>query len=290
MSEKKSLPRSLVIGPMKAGTTWIQEYLDWRGDVCLPNKVKETFFFDRYYARGDDWYARRFAHFDPSRHTSIIEVAPSLFHDPDAPARVHESLGPVPLVVMRRDPVARAWSHYQHMRRKGYTTAPLAEAVEAFPGIVTASRHDEMMERWRSALPDAAITVLEMEDLRGDREKFVAMLCGAFDLPVLDAPDDLQASNAAGVPKSYLVARIGSLTANTLRASGAYGVVNLAKKAGLKNVFFGKPSTAEQRVVPTEEERAFLIERVGARPDGVVRLAKEPGEDSASFASDRSDQ
>ena len=31
-----TLPTALVIGPMKAGTTWIHEYLAWRGDVCLP--------------------------------------------------------------------------------------------------------------------------------------------------------------------------------------------------------------------------------------------------------------
>lgn len=256
------LPRAMIIGPMKAGTSWIHEYLAWRGDVCLPGQVKETFYFDRYYKRGDGWYARHFTHFDPARHQTILEVAPSLFHDPDAPQRMRDSLGQVPLVVTRRDPVARAWSHYQHMRRKGYTTAPLDEAIKAFPGIIRASRYDDMLDSWRDVFPDSELTILELDMLRDDRAAYLEQLCQALDLPSGDAPDDLDTSNAAGVPKSFLLARMGSFAANTLRASGAYGVVNLAKKAGLKDVFFGKASSADQRVTPNDDERALLKQKI----------------------------
>ncbi|MBP0484460.1 sulfotransferase family protein [Sagittula salina] len=263
MTSVPVLPRAMVVGPMKAGTSWIHEYLAWRGDVCLPAGVKETFYFDRYHRRGDTWYARHFAHFDPARHASVLEVAPSLFHDPGAPERLRASLGPVPLVVTRRDPVARAWSHYQHMRRKGYTTAPLAEAIKRFPGIVAASRYDEMLARWRAALPEAPITVLGLEDLRDDPAGYLGRLCAALELPPRQSPQDLETANAAGVPSSFLLARAGSLAANTLRAMGGYELVNLAKKAGLKDVFFGKPSSAGERLTPSPEERALLEARIG---------------------------
>lgn len=262
MTSQHHLPRAMIIGPMKAGTSWIHEYFEWRGDVCLPNKVKETFYFDRYYKRGDAWYANHFAHYDQALHQSIIEVAPSLFHDPGAPARLRNSLGSVPLIVTLRDPVERAWSHYQHMRRKGYTTASLAQAIEQFPGIITASRYDDMLARWRTALPASTLTVLNLDDLRRDRSTYLKQLCAALDLPPVDAPDDLKTANAAGIPKSFALARLGSFAANTLRASGAYGVVNLAKKAGLKDVFFGKASSTDRRITPTEEERALLLQRV----------------------------
>jgi hypothetical protein len=48
-----SKPDAMVIGPMKAGTTWLYSYLISRGDVCLPEGVKETFFFDRRFNKGN---------------------------------------------------------------------------------------------------------------------------------------------------------------------------------------------------------------------------------------------
>ncbi len=46
----------IIIGPQKAGTTWIYEYLKTLPGVCVPVKVKETFFFDKYYHKViKDW-------------------------------------------------------------------------------------------------------------------------------------------------------------------------------------------------------------------------------------------
>ena len=163
-----TLPTALVIGPMKAGTTWVNAYLAWRGDVCLPRGVKETFFFDRHSDRTTGWYAGHFRHHDPARHRAAVEVAPSLFHCPEAPGRVAGTLGAVPLIVTTRDPVARAWSHYLHLRRKGYTDAPLAEAITRHPEIVAASRYEAQLARWRAAMPGSPVTVLALEDLIAD--------------------------------------------------------------------------------------------------------------------------
>lgn len=234
-----TLPTALVIGPMKAGTTWVQDYLAWRGDVCLPAGVKETFFFDRHFDRGADWYRAHFRHHDPARHRAVTEVAPSLFHGDDVPDRVAQTLGSLPLIVTTRDPVARAWSHYLHLRRKGYTRAPLAEAVARHPEIIAASQYDAQLDRWRAALPQAPLTVLPLEDLIANPSDYAARLCDALGIAPRDPPETLGAANASGVPPSFLLARLGRQTAAAIRSAGGYGVVNLAKRLGLKRVFFG---------------------------------------------------
>jgi hypothetical protein len=251
-----TFPTALIIGPMKAGTTWVQDYLAWRGDVCLPAGVKETFFFDRHFDRGAAWYAAHFRHNDPARHTVAIEVAPSLFHGADVPARVAHTLGPIPLVVTRRDPVARAWSHYAHLRRKGYTRAPLAEAVGRYPEILSASLYQAQIDRWRRALPEAPLTVLPLEDLIAAPALYAARLCQAVGIVPRDPPDTLGTSNAGGVPPSFLLARLGRQTAAAVRSAGGYGMVNLAKRLGLKRVFFGADGARQLRM--TAEDRAFL--------------------------------
>ncbi|WP_196259675.1 sulfotransferase family protein [Pelagibacterium limicola] len=258
-----TLPTALVIGPMKAGTTWMHDYLEARGDVCLPLEVKETFYFDRYHDRGLDWYRHHFRHWDAARHRIAVEVAPSLFHSPDAPSRVRNDLGEVPLIVARRDPVARSWSHYMHLRRYGYTRKPLEEAVTEFPQILTASRYEERLEVWREALPEARIVELDLDVLKTDPDAYVRQLCDALAIPVTPVPEALAGeSNKGAVPPSYLAAKFGRSLSYKLRSLGLYNVVNAAKAVGLKPLFFGRGSVRAS-AKPTEAERALLAERLG---------------------------
>jgi hypothetical protein len=55
-----------------------------------------------------------------------------MFH-PHAPARIREALPDVRLIVMLRNPVERAYSHYQHEFRKKRETLPFEEAVAREP-------------------------------------------------------------------------------------------------------------------------------------------------------------
>lgn len=253
---EETLPTALVIGPMRAGTTWMHDYLVWRGDVCLPKGVKETFFFDHYFGRGVRWYARHFRHFDPHGHAAIVEVAPSLFPDAGAPARVRAVIGGRPLVVVVRDPVERAWSHYQHLRRKGYTRAPLAAALKEYPQIVEASRYEAHIARWQAALPNSPVTVLRLADLVADRRAYAAQLCRALGLPEMPPPDGLGEANSGGAAPSFRMAQAGRRMATVLRYAGGHAVVNLARRAGLKKVFYG--ADGGRRIRPSPEELALL--------------------------------
>jgi len=268
------------VGPMKAGTTWIHEYLAARGDVCLPAGVKETFYFDRWYERGADWYRRRFRRYDPRAHSSIVEVAPSLFPNPAVPARVRETLGNIPIVFTLRDPVARSWSHYLHLKRYGYTKAPLLQAVEDYPAILEASRYREGIARWRDALPEAPFSVLWLEELQSDPDRYVETLCKALGIPIRQPRGfDLAPSNAAAPPPSFLLARAGRRLSYALRDAGAYWAVNAAKAMGLKRLFFGHGQRAAAAERPSAGERAWLREQLGLSenaPSGPERAGLEP--------------
>ncbi|WP_292291293.1 sulfotransferase [Marivita sp.] len=269
-----TLPTALVIGPMKAGTSWIYQYLLTRQDVCLPAGIKETFYFDRYASRGDEWYRKHFSHYDPSCHKVIVEVAPTLFHSSDAPGRIRTSLGTVPLIVTLRDPIKRAWSHYMHLQRKGFTRKDLTSALEHFPEILDASLFDAQLERWCSEMPGSPLTVLRLEDLIADREAYTQALCEALDLPFQQAPEHLGETNAGGIPPSFLVAKLGRQAADIIRWGGGYRIVNFAKKVGLKDIFFG--ANGAQRIKPTEDEIALLAERLNEQIAWKERLYRSP--------------
>lgn len=259
-----ALPDLIFIGPMKAGTTWIDDYLRWRGDVCLPDGVKETFYFDRYADRSVEWYASNFRSFDSQRHRRVVEVAPSLYHCPDAPARIAQRIGEVDVVVCRRDPVARSWSHYMHLRRKGYTRLPLREACGVFPEILQASRYDVVSDRWRQAFTASRFHQLEMAELSESPDCFARRICSICDVPFSPVPDTLKAaSNAAGIPPSYLAAKLARATSNLLRGFGVHGLVNLGKRLRLDQVVFGSGRTGAERTSASESDLAWLREQLG---------------------------
>jgi len=259
MSSPTDLPDVLAIGPMKAGTTWLHEYLKSRGDICLPQGTKETFFFDRRFEKGVEWYKAHFRTCRGGSYAHRMEVAPSYFHHIQAPQRIFDTLGRIPLVVTLRDPVERSWSHYLHLRRKGYTTLPLREAVEQFPEIVEASRYASQIRRWGELFGFEHIHFLPMEQLEEDPERYVRKLCDVLNLEFTGVPN-LGASYQASVAPSSTFARLGRRTADWFRSRRIYSIVNLAKRMGLQRIFFGSSGKSDKLPVLTGEERSWLYQ------------------------------
>ena len=67
------LPDLLFVGPPRTGTTWIDAYLRARGDVLLPSRVKETWFFSQFFDRGVDWYGAHFPPCDSPKRSAEVD-------------------------------------------------------------------------------------------------------------------------------------------------------------------------------------------------------------------------
>jgi len=129
------LPDFLVVGAQKAGTSSLFYYLDQHPRIH-GSSVKEIHYFDdgldpdiHTYALGQAWYR---AHF-PLRHCLSqgdlsFEASPLYLFNPLAPERIAADLPNVKIIVLLRDPVSRAISHYQHEKRKGREDLDLADA------------------------------------------------------------------------------------------------------------------------------------------------------------------
>lgn len=269
------LPNALVVGPMKAGTTWIQDYMQSRGDVSLPDRVKETFFFDSYWERGIDWYAGFFQYTNSMDKLFCLEVGSSYFHHPEVPGRVRETLGDIPILVTLRDPVSRAWSHYLHLCRYGHTRASLQKAVAQYPEIIEASRYRTCLDRWYAVFPRENIYFVWQDLLKKSPDDYSWKVCNALGLEPSAVPEALKgASNQAAVPSSYLLAAAGSAVTRLLRHAGLYSVVNGAKQLGLKRLFFGKPGSGSG-IEPTMEELAWLQKQLADEIPTEVEAARD---------------
>ena len=57
------LPTFLITGAERAGTTALFQFLRQHPNVCF-SRPKETWFFNRRYDRGIDWFASHFEHYE----------------------------------------------------------------------------------------------------------------------------------------------------------------------------------------------------------------------------------
>ncbi|CAN5845011.1 hypothetical protein BH23ACT4_BH23ACT4_15420 [soil metagenome] len=118
-SPLRQLPEFLIIGGIRCGTTSMIEYLGDHPSVGIPPVgKKELHFFDRHFDRGANWYRSWFPLKGSSRGTSG-ESSPTYLMEPGVPERVAGLLPDVRLIVMLRDPVERAASHFSLRRGKG---------------------------------------------------------------------------------------------------------------------------------------------------------------------------
>jgi sulfotransferase family protein len=129
----RGFPSALIIGAQKAGTTSLFSYLVQHPDV-LPPLSKEIHYFDLNYARGVTWYRARFPFSHQLRGASLtLDASPYYLAHPLVPPRAAQLLPRVKLVALLRNPVDRAFSHYQHEVRGGRESLSFAEAIEQEP-------------------------------------------------------------------------------------------------------------------------------------------------------------
>ena len=185
----RPLPDFLVLGAQKAGTTALYAYLRWHPGITGPS-WKEVSFFDRHWWRGERWYRGHF----PLRSAGRLmgEASPSYLFHPLAPERAWSLVPEARLVALVRDPVARAYSQYQHEVALGREQLGFEEALAAEEGrtageverlladprafsrawwdhtYVARGLYAEQLERWLEHYPRERLLVVRTEDL-GER-------------------------------------------------------------------------------------------------------------------------
>lgn len=75
----------------------------------------------------------------------VGEATPEYLLNPAVPERVAKTIPDVRLIVLLRNPIDRAFSHYHHYRRLGLENLSFEEAVEAEP-----DRIEDQMEKLRT--------------------------------------------------------------------------------------------------------------------------------------------
>jgi len=127
----RHLPTTVIVGAQKAGTTQLYAYMV-KHPRCFGAAEKEVDYFSKRPDRSVAWYRSRF----PLRRRvvrrtgHVIEASPSYLPTPSALRQMKKVLPGARVIVLLRDPVSRAFSHYQHKKTRHVESRSFAEVVD----------------------------------------------------------------------------------------------------------------------------------------------------------------
>ncbi|PTX50128.1 sulfotransferase domain-containing protein [Melghirimyces profundicolus] len=190
----KSLPDFLIIGVMKAGTTSFYSSLI-KHPLISSAKKKEIHFFDWHYHKGMSWYRD---HFVKKKEGTITGEASDYMWPPHVLQRVYKHLPNVKLIVLLRNPVDRAYSHYQMLRNVtgGMTFEKALEKEEKMVkegktkhivySYLDRGKYVEQLQRWLKVYPGNQILVIRSEDYFNNPSESLNQTLNFLGLPTQD--------------------------------------------------------------------------------------------------------
>ena len=130
------LPDFIIIGAGQCGTTSLYNYLIQHPNI-YPSSKKEINFFDYNFDKCISWYKLHFqTKFQKFFKTQICkknfltgEATPHYLFNPSVPKRVQKTLPKIKLIVILRNPVDRAYSHYSKDVTLGRQTLSFTEII-----------------------------------------------------------------------------------------------------------------------------------------------------------------
>ena len=173
---KHRLPKCILIGVSKAGTSALLFFLNMHPKIRIAQK--EVHFFDlmHYYNQGIEWYKEQMPLTYADQIT--IEKTPSYFVSFRVPSRVHKVDSTMKLMVIVREPVSRAVSQYLLMRKRSdrqnlplpsfetLAIDPVTGGINSSFKAVRSSVYYDYMVQWLQYFSRDQIHIVDGDNLR----------------------------------------------------------------------------------------------------------------------------
>ncbi|MGB3510426.1 MAG: sulfotransferase domain-containing protein [Microcoleaceae cyanobacterium] len=186
LKTKSQKPTFLIIGGQKCGTNSLYNYLI-QHPLVTPSLQHEIHYFDLNFYKDLKWYQSQFPELESGTITG--ESSPYYLFHPLVAQRLFDVYPHIKLIVLLRNPVERAISHYYHEVKLGYEKLSLPEAIASETTRLTGEvekiiktgtyysfNHQhytylsrgiyiEQLQNWMSIFPREQFLILKSEDL-----------------------------------------------------------------------------------------------------------------------------
>jgi hypothetical protein len=209
------LPDFIIIGVEKGGTTSLYDYIITHPCV-VPSKTKEVHYFDTNYL-GLWWYRSHFHSIFKKLWFKILkkklitgEASPYYLFHPLSAKRIFKDLPKVKLIVILRNPIDRAFSHYQDNLKKNQEDYSFEDAIKNEKSRLKGEKEKmienprynsrnywlfsylskgiyyEQLEQWFKIFPKKQFLILETNQLKSNYQEVLNEVFNFLDIPTIE--------------------------------------------------------------------------------------------------------
>ncbi|SMO85081.1 sulfotransferase family protein [Fodinibius sediminis] len=223
-----------IVGAAKSGTTALYYLLNQHPAVCTP-AVKEPNYFSNIdnssdpvkpgKGPGDDstvWTASlrdyRRLYRPEATHTHQVDASVSYLYSSTAASHIADYNPESQIIIVLRNPVERAFSHYKHLLRDGRERASFAEAIKREQSRIQKGwefswhlqhmgYYSQQLQRYFNHFRRDQIHIYLFEDIKENIESVVNELTARLGLEAFNYDFTQQERNASGLARSWLLSR-----------------------------------------------------------------------------------
>jgi hypothetical protein len=223
----------VVVGAPKCGTTSLYHYLKQHPEVYLPARKELHYFTRAELARdtagpGDSTVLQHLcadraayeAEFAGAKGEPILgEISPSYFDFAEVAPAMRRELGEARIVILLRDPIAKAFSQYMHLVRDGREALPFYDALQAEAErtrqgwsmiwrYAGSTRYASRVRHYLEAFGAERVRVYRFEDFVAEPQGTLSDLWDWLGIDRSVRPDTSRTFNASSRPRSRVVASL----------------------------------------------------------------------------------
>ncbi len=268
-------PDFLFIGPSKAASSWLFERLRDHPDVLVP-EAKDTYFFDRNYDRGLEWYRSHFGQ-PADGFTTRGEICHDYLYSEAAAQRIATDLPDVKLLFGFRDPIERSISHFRQSMRMGNVTGDIHQALDANPAIIEHSRYSTHLKPFLDRFGADQFFIVPFPMIASNPEPLLRSVFDFLNVPhdassLASAGEKVNPASTSRFPGGGDLARVG---AKTLRSLGLEDTLGRLKRSRLRNALFAEIDLTD--TATTDVWRPIIAERLAHEAEATSDLLAAHG-------------
>lgn len=218
------IPNFFIVGAPKAGTTSLYNYLSNHPQIYM-SPLKETNYFSGDFIKQQNLYYK--VEIIPNEHEYLSlfkgvstekiigEASPSYLFYPNVAERIKNFNVSAKILIMLRNPVQRAYSHYLMDKRLGYVNESFEEIsckntddeLENlyFQQYVELGKYASQVKRYLEVFNEKQVLVLLFENLVNNRQKTMDVICKFLNIDLLLLSEEVKFHNAFIKSKNKII-------------------------------------------------------------------------------------
>ncbi|MFT5672222.1 MAG: hypothetical protein ACI9JT_000851 [Polaribacter sp.] len=222
-------PNFFIVGAPKCGTTALFRFLENHPQVFLSDPKEVNFFSKKeleeqrlYYQdfkpKNENEYLNLFKNVD-TQHKIIGEASVSYLYYPEVAGRIHSFNPDSKIVILLRDPVARALSHYLMDKRLGLVNKELVEIFHSeeardklnFQQYFLLGNYASQVKKYLSLFGKNNVKIFFSEELKSNRNNTIQKLYRFLGIQNFELTEDIK-HNAYKEPKGFFLKKLYSMS------------------------------------------------------------------------------